>query len=412
MIKRVCLFITSLCLLFCCLLSGCTESAPKMAKFSTANYFNCFTEWVYSEEELTDEAAAALWQEIKGVMAEVEKSISSAEEESCVSRFNRAGVGETVELDGTAYAIFCEAKTRYRQTAGAYNPAIGLLIDLWGFSPRFSGGFELIEPYDRAMDEKGFYPLPNEAHLTAFSSSELIDFEKVELFEREGKFYAKKPLDATCTVGEGELACNYTMQLNFGGMGKGYCVDRVAEILAREGLKYGYFSVGGSSLHVLQDGAQSPDDAGQREWTIGVRNPRPEVNSEVSYCEVKWVNLSLSSSGDYEKYYEIDGVRYCHIIHPNTGYPVNSQSQSGIVAASVFGLSACTGDATSTALMVMGKEGAIDYIHRNLQGKDALFLYYDGGAGKYTLYTTFDETKLSMKIDGIDVVRIDGTQTN
>ncbi len=391
-------------------LSACSEQKDStMRKFTTYRYFNTYTEWSYSTKELSETQAEAIWGQIKEVLDGVEKSISTEVTDSAVSRFNRAKAGEEIELDNISYAIFSLAKELHAKTGGAYNPAIGLLIDLWGFSPRFHGTQTLTEPYvyDRAIvsDAEGSYlPLPSEEYRSAFSTKEVNDFSAVEIIEREGKYFAKKPKNAFVTVDE----ITYTMQLNFGGIGKGYCVDGVVELLQNASLTYGYFSLGGSSMHVLQN----PDEDTNGVWSVDIRNPRPNLYQSSTYSSVKQTNCSLSSSGDYENYYVLDGKRYCHIINPLEGYPVNTQPSnldgSGIVAVSVFGLSAAEGDATTTALMAMTKEDAIAYIGERLGQKDAVFLYYDGMKDKYGVYTTMPQQRFTLDNTDWEIVTLNG----
>ncbi len=371
-------------------LSLCTacQSTPSYKEYSSFSYFNTVTSWVYDEGEASAETASALWGKLKEKMGEVEYSLSTQTDGS-IARFNRAKAGERVEIDGIAYEALTRAQDIYTRTEGAYNPAVGLLVDLWGFSPRFSGEYSPQEPYDRAR-EGGALSLPEQRYISAFSSPSVTDFSAVELTEDGGKYFATKPENAAVCVDGRE----YTMRLNLGGAGKGYAVDEAQKLLDGAGLSYGYFNLGGSSMRVFKDARQE----GQGEWSISVRNPRSEALEGSAYCVVSGANLSLSSSGDYENYYELEGKRYCHIIDAASGYPVNSQAKSGIVCASVFGLSALEGDAITTALIVMGKERAIEFARTQLRGEQAVFVYYDGERGEYEAYTTAELSSVSPSL--------------
>ncbi|MDE6274756.1 MAG: FAD:protein FMN transferase, partial [Clostridiales bacterium] len=200
----------------------------------------------------------------------------------------------------------------------------------------------------------------------------------------------------------------YTMQLNLGGIGKGYAADLGTKFIRDAGYDAGFFSVGGSSMSVfgmMENGQLTA-------WDVAVNNPRAGVlatGSAGEFLSVRERDISLSSSGDYENcyYYQKDGRRLCHIINPNTGYPINADPNntdgSGMICASVFGLSAAEGDATSTALLVMGKDRAIAYIQNELQGKDVLFVYYDGET--YSLYTNMAAENYTLYAD-IPIVNI------
>ncbi len=389
--------------LSCC--TACAEAQGGISGLQSYEFFNCATTWVYDEGELDEATASARWSEIKALLSAVEGSLSTELAESSVSRFNGAQAGERVEIDRIAYEVFTTAQEVYRRTEGAYNPATGLLVDLWGFSPRFQrADYQPTTPYDRAS-----VSLPAQEYITAFSAPNACDFGGVRLLTEGGKYYAVKPKDAFVTVLDGDgVAREYAMQVNFGGMGKGYCVDAVARSLSD--LKTGYFSVGGSSIYLLENHRARLNERGLRPWEVGVNNPRTGVLEGNAYCSVKGAKLSLSSSGDYEKSYFLDGVRYCHILNGNTGYPVNAErgsDGSGIITASVFGLSAVEGDCTSTALMVMGRERALAYVQRYLSDKGVVFLYYDGKTGGYRLYTNLNEGALYGVAAGVEVVRIE-----
>lgn len=393
--------------------SACgTQDAPvgKLLGYNTYEYFNTTATWAFVPQKDDDTfAEEELWSQIKGVMGTIEQSISTDIATSSLARFNSAAAGEIVEIDATAYRLMGEAQRLYEKTDGAYNPAVGLLVDLWGFTPRFNEGtFEMEQPYDRPKSSQ----LPDEQYITAFSSKEMTDFSAITLSESEGKYYALKPQTASVTLPDGEgVEHTYTMQLNFGGIGKGYCVDLAADLIKENGYEYGYFNLGGSSMSVLQDNkGKINEKTGLRPWEIGVNNPRYlEAFKNPSYATVTQANINLSSSGDYEQYYTVEGVRYCHIVNPKTGYPINAEptntAHSGIVTASVFGLSAAEGDATTTALTVMGKDGALAYIAEHLAEKDVAFVYYDGVTQEYTIYTNMDETEfradVNMKVERI-----------
>ncbi len=390
----------------CLLLSACTssdENGPvgKLLGYNNFAYFNTQSTWAFMPEgDEASETEKALWDEMKSIFARVENSVSTDIEGSSVARFNAADAGEEVEIDKTAYEILQTAKEVYEKTEGAYNPAVGLLVDLWGFTPRFTDSDVVADsqPYDR---EKYWEQLPDGEYIQAFLA--LSDFSAVTLREDEGKYYALKPETAAIAVD----GVTYTMQLNLGGIGKGYAVDEAAKLVRASGQEYGYISLGGSSMYVMQNPTVNANEAGVRPWKVSVNNPRKSLFPGASYVEVSKNDVFLSSSGDYEQYYEIGGKRYCHIINPTTGYPVNADPNSdgsGIVAASVFGLTAAEGDATTTALMVMGKDRALEYISDHLEGKDVIFVYYDGAVNKYTVYTNMEEGKYTILAEGMSVV--------
>ena len=374
--------------------SACGKAGkPKLYGYTSFAYFNTTAQWAYySETAEKTERENAVWGKITDNFKAVEDSISADVTTSDISRFNAAAAGSEVEIGATAFNILSQAKAMYEKTGGADTPAVGLLVDLWGFTPRFTDIFPDLSqamPYDRENYEE---ELPDEKYITAFCG--LADFSAVEISSRDGKYYVQKP-ESACAEIDG---VTYTMQLNLGGIGKGYAVDEA-------GYTQGYINLGGSSMCAfvrLSDGEEQP-------WTIGVINPRSAEFLANTYITVSESNVSLSTSGDYENCYVLDGVRYCHIIDSATGYPVNAAPQtdgSGIIGASVFGLSAAEGDATSTALMVMGKERALSYIRENLSDKDVLFLYYDGAEKSYTVYTNMADGTYTLEVERFRLEKI------
>ncbi len=135
----------------------------------------------------------------------------------------------------------------------------------------------------------------------------------------------------------------YTVQgvrMNLGGIAKGYFVERGAAILREAGVEHGIVTAGGDSRLV--------GDRLGRPWMVGIRDPRQDGQVAIS---VPLENEAISTSGDYERYFEEEGVRYHHIISPSSGQPV-----AGVHSATVFGPDAVMTDALSTSVFVMGVE--------------------------------------------------------
>lgn len=342
--------------------------------------------WLYARED--DAAETGVWERLSEEAKRIEQSISGAG--GSVERFNLAAAGDCVEIDETAYRILKLAQELYGKTQGAYNPATGLLVDLWGFSPRHrAADYRKTEAYDRDQFEN---ELPAEKYIEAFSKPEMLDFGAVALREADGKYYAEKPEQAFVTV-EGDEKV-YTMQLNLGGIGKGYCADGAARILREADQTYGYYSLGGSSMIVLR----SPASADGR-WEIGIRSPRGQYGAE--YAVLTADNAVISVSGDYEQFYQIDGRRYCHIIDPFTGYPAAAapgQDGSRVASALVVGLSATEGDAVATALTVKGVEWSLAFAQA-YEKPFGYALFSCDAQGECTVYSNLPEDLFAINAD-------------
>ena len=151
------------------------------------------------------------------------------------------------------------------------------------------------------------------------------------------------------------------VRINLGGIAKGYVVERGAEILRRHGIRNGVVTAGGDSRLV--------GDRRGRPWMIGIRDPRQEGEVAIS---VPLEDEAISTSGDYERYFDEDGVRFHHIIHPGSGLPV-----AGVHSASVFGPDAVMTDALSTSVFVLGVDAGLRLI-ACLPGYEGIVIDADG----------------------------------
>jgi thiamine biosynthesis lipoprotein len=136
------------------------------------------------------------------------------------------------------------------------------------------------------------------------------------------------------------------VRINLGGIAKGYVVERGVDILRRHGVATGVVTAGGDS-RLLGDHRGRP-------WVIGVRDPRRDDEVAIS---VPLEDEAISTSGDYERYFDEDGTRYHHIIEPSSGRPVE-----GIHSATVIGPDAVMTDALSTSVFVMGVDDGLGLI--------------------------------------------------
>lgn len=136
------------------------------------------------------------------------------------------------------------------------------------------------------------------------------------------------------------------VRINLGGIAKGYVVERGVDILRVNGVQHAIVTAGGDS-RLLGDRRGQP-------WMVGIRDPRKEGQVAIS---VPLVDEAISTSGDYERYFEEGDRRYHHIIEPSTGVPA-----SGVRSATVFGPDAVITDALSTSVFVMGVDQGLRLI--------------------------------------------------
>ena len=136
------------------------------------------------------------------------------------------------------------------------------------------------------------------------------------------------------------------VRINLGGIAKGYVVERGVEILRARGIRHAIVTAGGDS-RLLGDRRGRP-------WMVGIRDPRKEGQVAIS---VPLADEAISTSGDYERFFDEEGVRYHHIIRPSTGEPAG-----GVHSATVFGPDAVITDALSTSVFVMGVDQGLTLI--------------------------------------------------
>jgi len=256
-----------------------------------------------------------LGKQIKEELESINQRISIFDNNSELSKINQAGAGVWIPVSDELAELFKITKKIYDMTGGAFDPTMGKVIDLWGFGNTKRLTAPTDEQIAHALKSSGFNKLE-------FSD----DFKQV------------KKLNADITI-------------NLSAIIKGYSVDRVCELLEKEGYTDFIVDIGGE----LRAAGQRSDTAAG--WNIGVADPQTKANVFV----VSLIDSAAATSGDYENFYEVDGKKYSHTISPLTGRPV----QSSIASVTIFREDCATADGLATALQAMGDKKAIDFANRN-----------------------------------------------
>jgi thiamine biosynthesis lipoprotein len=231
----------------------------------------------------------------------------------------------------------------YERTQQAFDPTIMPLVNYWGFgyTPH-----KAVEKVDSLMVD---------------SLMRYVGFEKLEIGENNGLVVLKKSIPG--------------VQLDFGGTGQGYGIDIVAEFLELRGINNYLVDIGGES----RARGKNPNGAW---WTIGINTPKPEADVSDFTRIVQLENMSVSTSGNYRNFHELDGQKYSHFISPITGFP----EKSTLLSVSVFGKDCLTPDALATGFMVLGLEISFT-LAAQLDGIEALFIYSDSQGELQYKYT-------------------------
>jgi len=222
---------------------------------------------------------------------------------SCINA--AAGSAEPAAVDAETAQLLTYADRLYRLSEGLFDITSGVLRQAWNFR----------QP-----------ALPHPTHLEALLS--LVDWSQVEW------------------NGDRVRLPRVGMQLDFGGFGKEYAADRVAALLLDRGITQGYVNLGGD-IRVL---GPRPDGT---PWQLGVQHPREPLTV---LAELRLASGALATSGDYERYFELDGQRYCHVLNPRTGYPVRYW-QSVSVAAPL-----CSAAGALCTIAMLFEERGLDFL--------------------------------------------------
>ena len=309
---------------------------------------------VYSNDEKTAGKA------IEGALDEMgrmDRIMSNYKKDSELSRLNRNAVKAPVPCSAELLDVIEKSQYYSELSDGAFDITISPFVALWGF-----------------FDEKGHIP-PNkeiERLLPAVSYKNII-------ISKSGD--SKKP----STV----FLKNTQTQIDLGAIGKGYAVDKALEIIKNFGIDNACVNLGGN-IYVL--GAS----AGKNTWKIGVQHPRNK-DEILGYLELK--NEATATSGDYERFFEIKGKRYSHIINPKTGMPVN-----GIIAVTIVAPTGTEVDALSTSAFVLGPEKGLKLI-KKIPNADALIAYEKDGGIMIDMTNGFENKFKKTNIEGENNVR-------
>lgn len=257
------------------------------------------------------EAADKAFAEIK----RLENLLSSFKKDSVVSRINSAGISEVL-LDEDTFFILKKAKYFNEVSAGAFDITVLPLLELWGF-------------------HGARHRVPSEEEIR-------------ETLKRIGS--DKMVLDE---AGHSVRFLQEGMKIDLGGIGKGYTSDKAVKILRENGVKSAVVAAAGD-IYCLGRRADG------RKWTVGIRDPRKK-NKLIKDIELQ--NEAVSTSGGYERFFELSGKRYSHIMDPRTGRP----AQNDLLSATVMSGDSIASDALATAVMVLGEEKGLKMI-KGLKG--------------------------------------------
>ncbi|WP_182911920.1 FAD:protein FMN transferase [Sphingomonas cavernae] len=274
---------------------------------------------------------------IERVLDRVVAQMSNWEAGSDISRFNRSPTGAWQLPPPEFMTVLDAALGVARLSGGAFDPAIGALVNLWGFGP---AGPRTAPPEDSAI-----------AEALARSGWTRIEHDMPGLRARR-------------TV---------AVDLDFSGIAKGFGVDQLSEWLTAQGLSHHLVEIGGE----LRGSGLKPDG---QPWWIDLEAP-PGLGLQLN--RVALHGLSVATSGDYRRWFEHDGARHAHSLDPRTGRPI----ANGVASVTVLHPSCTMADAWATALTVLGAEAGLALAEK--QGLAATFVERTEGVAREWQSTTF-----------------------
>ncbi|MDD4657546.1 MAG: FAD:protein FMN transferase [Eubacteriales bacterium] len=302
---RICLIL----LIFGVVLCGCTACKEPLQAYEKTFFV---MDTVVSVQIYTGSASKAelVFDQVLARMEALEGILSAHLPDSDVAKLSRAAGIEAVAVNSATLAVIAESLDFGERTGGAFDITLAPVLRLYNFSPG--------KEQKPTQDQLG-------------SAMPLVGWQKVELDPEAHKVYLTEK----------------GMQIDLGGVAKGYIIDRCLDVLRENGIDFGLTNAGGD-IGLL---AEKPDGS---PWRVGIKNPE---NPGTNFAIIEISQGAIATSGDYERFFIEGGKRYHHIIDPRTGMPGDKVRSATILAGS-----AQLADLLSTAVFVMGPEQGLAFI--------------------------------------------------
>jgi len=267
------------------------------------------TQYAVTVVEPRQTDAVALKRRIDARLAAINAVMSTYDPDSELSRLNANASTDWISVSDSLHAVLAAARAIGRESGGTFDVTVGPLVNLWGFGPEERDGVPGDDEIDIAMRRVG-----------------------LDKFELRGvpKSLRKRRGDIT---------------IDLSGIAKGYAVDEIAGMLEAQGETDYLVEIGGELRANGQNRTGNP-------WRIGIENPLSGIR-DIGRA-VPLTNTGMASSGTYRNFFDVDGVRYSHMIDPKSGWPV----RDSLAGVTVIHRSAMIADAWATALMTLGLERA------------------------------------------------------
>lgn len=323
-------------------LLGCQAPAPHTVARTRVLMDTAITLKIFLSDQKDEQLATACIDSAFIALTRLDSSLSSYRQDSEIASVNRNT--QPARVSATLDSLLRMAQEVSRNTGGAFDITIAPVLRLWGF------GTDTLD-------------VPTDAEIT--SRLPLVNFRHLKL-RQESAPHALTSLPTNTSFMSFEQP---GMAIDLGGIAKGYAADVAARIFSQHGFQ-DYLIAAGGDLHM----AATTLTAGQRH--IWIKHPR---KSEQFFARFRLDRGAVSTSGDYERYFEREGKRYHHILDPITGYPAGfNRTGAQLVSVTVVANRTIYSDAFATAFFVMGLERGLT-LAEQLPELEAVFVFIGEG---------------------------------
>mgnify|MGYP003966797365 CR=1 FL=1 len=328
-----------------CFLNGCFKQTPeKQISFNGRTMGTTYSIKLYpANSEINTEQ---LQEKITQVLSQVDRTMSTYKNKSDISQFNQLKSTQWINFPAELVNVISEAQRIAKLTKGSLDITVGALVDLWGFGK--------ITQTEAIPDSRDIEKL-----------LQIVGFENIDIHPTRNQIKKRHP----------------DISIDLSAIAKGYGVDKVSELLEKEGIHDFLVEIGGEISVMGLKNNTAP-------WILAVEKPSTKMRS--IHQKLTLTNQSMATSGNYRNYFEKAGKRYSHIINPKTGRPINHSTAS----VSVVHSSCMTADAWATGLLAMGYEKGYQLAE---QKKLAVYFIYRKGDQFINLATTAFKQYLNKK---------------
>ncbi|MDE1548572.1 FAD:protein FMN transferase [Jeotgalibaca caeni] len=279
----------------------------------------------YVTLRIYNEGKEAVLAEGFELVRDLADKITGETQESEISKINAAAGSHPVEVSDDVYEVLKIAADYSKTLNGQFNYVLGSITNLWRI-----GFDDARKPGQAEIDE----------------ALQHVDFTKVVFHDEEQSVFLME---------EG-------MELDLGAIAKGYMTDRIRDLFASQGVTSAIIDLGGNVF--VMGGSPSRDG---EVWNVGIQDPQGSRGESIGSTIQS--DRSIVTSGIYERYLEVDGKIYHHLMNPETGYPFDNE----IIGVSIISENSVDGDALSTLVFGLGLEEGLEYVNGR-EDVEAIFI--------------------------------------